>query len=177
MSFYNLYQRIVRKLFCRTAETNAEWYKKNTDIIMGSNCKIFPSVSIGSEPYLISIGDDVEITDGVRLLSHDGAIKVATKMGFCKNADLVGPIVIGNNVFIGVDSIIMPGVSIGNNVIIGAGSIVTGKVESDSVVCGVPAKRICSVENYYKRNLYRIYATDEMTAKEKKAYFQGLNKK
>lgn len=63
----------------------------------------------------------------------------------------VGPVVIGNNVFIGMHSIILKGTTIGNNVIIGAGSVVNGKVESNSVYAGVPAKRIMSLEDYYRK--------------------------
>lgn len=165
-------KRVERKLFCRTAEANASWYKKNTGIKIGNNCKIFPGVCIGSEPYLISIGDDVELTDGVSILTHDGAVKVASNMGLCSNADLLGRVVIGNNVFVGVNSIIMPGVRIGDNVIVGAGSIVTEDVAPDSVVCGIPAKRKCSVKEYYEKNRYRIFETDSMTFDEKRCYIQ-----
>lgn len=170
----NILKKIERKVFCRTAESNAEWYKKNTGIKMGANVKIFPGVSLGSEPYLISIGNDVELTDGVRILTHDGAIKVATKLSLCKNADLIGRVIIGSNVFVGVNAIILPGVAIGDNVIIGAGSIVADNIESNSVACGVPARKICSIEDYYQKNKYRIYATDNLSAEEKRMYFEDL---
>ena len=55
---------------------------------------------------------------------------------------------IGNNVFIGMRSIILQGTNIGDNVIIGAGSVVSGKVESNSVYAGNPAKKICSLEEH-----------------------------
>lgn len=55
---------------------------------------------------------------------------------------------IGNNVFIGMRSIILQGANIGDNVIIGAGSVVSGKVESNSVYAGNPAKKICSLEEH-----------------------------
>lgn len=168
----NIIKKIKRKVFCRTAESNAEWYKKNTGISMGTNVKIFPGVTIGSEPYLITIGNDVELTDGVVILTHDGAVKVATNFGLCKNADLIGRVIIGNNVFVGVNTIIMPGVTVGDNVIIGAGSIVTQSVESNSVVCGVPARKICTIEEYYNKNKYRIYETDSMNVGEKRLYFE-----
>jgi acetyltransferase-like isoleucine patch superfamily enzyme len=47
--------------------------------IIGSNCKIYPSVSFGSEPYLIELGNDVRITAGVRITTHDGGIPVLVK--------------------------------------------------------------------------------------------------
>ena len=165
-------KKIKHKFFCRTAEENADWYKNNTDIHIGENCKIFPGVSLGSEPYLITIGDNVEITDGVRILTHDGGVKVAMKLQLCENADLMGRVVIGNNVFIGVNTIILPGVEIGDNVIIGAGSIVTKNILSNAVVCGVPAKVMCSIEEYYKKNKYRIFETDHLSYEDKKQFLQ-----
>jgi len=53
-----------------------------------------------------------------------------------------GPIVIGKNVWIGANCVILPNVNIGDNVIIGAGSIVNKNVESNTIVAGVPAKFI-----------------------------------
>lgn len=50
--------------------------------------------------------------------------------------------------FIGMRSIILQGTNIGDNVIIGAGSVVSGRVESNSVYAGNPAKKICSLEDH-----------------------------
>ena len=161
-------KRLYRKFFCRTPETNAEWYKKNTDIIIGRNCRIFHDVGLGSEPYLITIGDNVEITGGVRIITHDGGIKVPMNLGFCKEADLFGEVVIGDNVFIGINSIILPGVHIGNNSIVGAGSIVTKDVEEMSVVCGVPARKVSTVSDYFNKNKDKILLTRNLSREKKK---------
>lgn len=59
--------------------------------------------------------------------------------------DAVGKVDIGSDVFVGYQAIIMPGVTIGDKVIVAAGSVVTGDVPSNSVVAGVPARRICSL--------------------------------
>ena len=168
MKLQIMIKRLYRKFFCRTPETNAEWYKKNTDIIIGRNCRIFHDVGLGSEPYLITIGDNVEITGGVRILTHDGGIKVPMNLGLCENADLFGKVVIGNNVFIGINSIILPGVHIGNNSIVGAGSIVTKDVEEMSVVCGVPARKISTVDDYYNKNKDGILITRNLSQERKK---------
>lgn len=167
-----LVKKIKHKFFCRTAEKNADWYKNYTDIHMGENCRIFPSVSMGSEPYLITIGNNVEITDGVRILTHDGGVKVAMELSLCENVDLMGRVVIGNNVFIGINTIILPGVEIGDNVIIGAGSIVTKNILSNTVACGVPARALCSIEEYYTKNKYRIFETDHLSYEDKKQFLQ-----
>ncbi|WP_371375323.1 DapH/DapD/GlmU-related protein [Thalassotalea aquiviva] len=104
----------------------------------------------GTEPYLITIGDDVTITQGVRLLTHDGSTELVKNL----NGDRYyryGKIVIGNNVFIGMNSIILPGISIGDNVIVGTGSVVTKDLDSNSVYAGNPAKKITEITTYSEK--------------------------
>ena len=79
-------------------------------------------------PWLISVGDDVTLASNVRILAHDASTVKAT--GYTK----LGIVEIGNNVFIGADSIVLCNTKIGDNVIIGAGSVVTHDVPSNSVV-------------------------------------------
>lgn len=67
--------------------------------------------------------------------------------------DVFGKVTIGNNVYIGNNSLIMPGVIIGNNVLIAAGSVVTHSVPDNVVIGGNPAKILSTIEEYYKRNL------------------------
>ncbi len=95
-----------------------------------------------SHCWLIEIGDDVTLAPRVHILAHDASMW--KECGYTQ----IAPVKIGNNVFVGAGSIIMPGVRIGNNVIIGAGSIVTRDVESESVVAGNPAKRIKSYHDF-----------------------------
>lgn len=166
----NIIGAIIRKVFYRTAEKNVLWYKKHTDIQIGENCHIFPGANLSTEPCLVSIGNNVTITNGARILTHDGGVKVPMNMGLCKNADLFGKVTIGNNVFIGVNAIIMPGVTIGDNCVIGAGAIVTKDIPSNSCAAGVPAKVICSIKEYYEHNKYRIFETDNMTSEEKNRF-------
>lgn len=115
-------------------------FKKNKDRLkllgkVGKNCNIFGDVELGSEPYLISLGNNVKMSHGVILLTHDGGTHVLRNMKEeNKELELFGPITIKDNVFIGINSIIMPGVTIGNNVIVGAGSIVTKSVPDNCVV-------------------------------------------
>lgn len=113
---------------------------------IGRGCKIY-ILNFGSEPFLISIGDNVTITSGVKLITHDGStalVKNASGSRFQR----YGRITIGNNVFIGVNSIILPGVTIGSNIIIGAGSIVTKDVPDDVVIAGSPAVCLMGIEHY-----------------------------
>lgn len=121
-------------------------YARYLGVTIGDNCRIYIR-EFGSEPFLISIGNKVTITAGVRLLTHNGSTWLIEDDEAGRRYDH-RPISIGNNVFIGVDSIICPGVHIGNQVIIGAGSVVTKSIPDDSVVVGNPAKIISSFSAY-----------------------------
>lgn len=96
--------------------------------------------------YLISIGNNVGLGPRVHILAHDASTKLA--LGYTK----IGLVEIGDNVFIGANSVILPNVKIGNNVIIGAGSIINKDVPDNSVVGGNPAKVICSTYDYIEKN-------------------------
>ncbi|MNR38520.1 Galactoside O-acetyltransferase [compost metagenome] len=62
-----------------------------------------------------------------------------------------GPIKIGDNVFIGYGVTILPNSNIGSNVIVGACSLVKGELKSNSVYAGIPAKYICSIDDYLNK--------------------------
>jgi acetyltransferase-like isoleucine patch superfamily enzyme len=135
-------KRLIFKLQLRVAGAykRAELYHKKYGMKIGNNCVIWGSVDFGSEPYLITIGDHVEITDNVRFITHDGGVLVLNNMGALQNADVFGKISIGNNVFIGLNSIILPGTIIEDNVVIGAGSVVTKDIPSNTVAYGNPCR-------------------------------------
>lgn len=109
--------------------------------IIGDNCHIYGSVDSGHE-FLVSMGNNVTLASGCRLLTHDGSTKKI--VGYSK----VGRIDIGNDVFIGAASIVLPNVRIGNKVIVGAGSIVTKDIPDNSVVVGNPARVIGTYDAY-----------------------------
>lgn len=69
---------------------------------------------------------------------------------------------------IGVNAIIMPGVTIGSNVVIGCGSVVTRDIPSNSVAVGVPAKPIETIEEYVQKNANYFMYTKGMTYEEKR---------
>lgn len=145
-----------------------EKYRK-LGVKIGINFSVTGEVSFSSEPYLITLGDNVRLSSNVNFVTHDGGMHVIRQY---KNipADSFGRIVVGNNVFIGMNSIIMPGVKIGSNVIVGAGSIVTKDIPDNSVACGVPAKVIESIDDYYEKNKENIDLTKNYTQEEKKTY-------
>ena len=140
-------------IFLRNDYAKAKYLRK-AGAIIGKNVHIAKVDQIGTEPCLVKIGDNVFFSGTeTQLLTHDGGIAHTFQMGVApKQYDCFGKITIGNNCFIGIRCIIMKGVTIGNNCIIGAGSVVTKDIPDGSVACGVPARVIESIEEYYKKN-------------------------
>lgn len=99
-----------------------------------------------SHCWLISIGNNVTLAPNVNILAHDASTKML--IDYVK----IGRVDIGDNVFVGANSVILPNVKIGNNVIIGAGSVVAGNIPDGSLAAGNPAKVVCTVEEYLRKN-------------------------
>jgi acetyltransferase-like isoleucine patch superfamily enzyme len=128
-------------------------------VSIGDGCRLLIS-NFGTEPWLIRIGDRVTISHGVLLLTHDGAPwLVRDDRG---RRYRYARIEIGNDVFIGANSIIMPGIRIGNRAIVGAGSVVTRSVPSGTVVAGNPA-RILGEFNQYVASGLNLPSASDMT--------------
>ncbi len=113
---------------------------------VGRDCLIY-GCDFGSEPWLIAIGDHVLIASGVQFITHDGGTWVFRHE--CADWDVFGPIRVGNNVFIGLRAILLPGAEIGDSCVIGAGAVVVGKIPPNSVVAGVPARVIRPLSEYH----------------------------
>ncbi|WP_051640851.1 DapH/DapD/GlmU-related protein [Thiomicrorhabdus sp. Milos-T2] len=125
-----------------------ENYFRRQGVKIGKNCRLLGAISIGSEPHLIKIGDDVSITESI-FITHDGGGWV-----FKNENDwprFYKEIKIGNKVFIGTRCIITPGAVIEDNVVIGAGSLVHGTLESGWVYAGIPAKKIKTINEYGRK--------------------------
>lgn len=108
--------------------------------------------------WLIECGDNVTLAPRVHILAHDASTKKF--LGYTR----IGKVKIGDNVFIGAGSIVLPGVEIGNNVIVGAGAVVTKDIPSNSVAAGVPAKVIKDINSFLdteKRNIENGICYDE----------------
>lgn len=93
-------------------------------------------------PQWIEIGDNFISAPGSVILAHDASLLYHTG---CYRIEKT---FIGNNVFLGANAIVLPGVIVGDNTIIGAGSVVTKNVPENSVVAGNPAKVLCSIDEY-----------------------------
>ena len=131
---------------------------------VGENVDIIESKIDLGEPYLIKIGNNVTITC-VRILTHDASLK--KKTGYTK----VGKVHIGDNVFVGAGSIILPNVCIGNNCIIGAGTVVAKDIPDNSIAVGNPMRIISTYDECVEKNLKNmqtvpvvdVYPKDIMT--------------
>ena len=125
---------------------------KKKGVQLGNGIEIGKNVNFGSEPYLIEIENNVRISSNVNFITHDGGLWTLRKMGLLENADYFGKIIIKENVNIGMNATIMPGVTIGKNSIVGFGAVVTKDVEPNTVVAGIPAKKIETIQEYYAAN-------------------------
>lgn len=103
-----------------------------------------------SHCWLIEIGDNVTLAPRVHILCHDASTKQFL------NYTKIGRVTIGNNVFVGAETVILPGVTIGSNVVIGANSTVTHDVPDNSVFVGSPARRLCSLDEYISKERMRM---------------------
>lgn len=146
-------------------------FLRKQGVQIGNGCFIDKSADFGVEPYLIKIGNDVRITQGVKFITHDGGLWVLRNLGMIsKDSDKNGKIQIGNNVNIGWNVIILPGVTIGDNCVIGAGAVVTKDISNNSVVAGVPAKYIEDIDAYCSKIKDSLVPTKYMDEKQKREY-------
>lgn len=149
-----------------------EEYARHIGVSIGSHCFI-ATREWGSEPYLVSVGNNVQVTRGVAIHCHGGGNAIRWKI---PDFDSFGKVVIEDWAYIGSFSQIMPGVTIGKGAIVAAGSIVTKSVTPYTVVGGNPAKYICTTEEYINRNIrYNLHIHNVYTGKEKREFLLSLD--
>lgn len=116
---------------------------KKRGLKVGVNFKaIGQNIIDPSHCWHIEIGDNVVMAPRAHILAHDAS--TYSMFGYTRVANVK----IGNNVFLGAGSIVLPGVTVGDNVVVGAGAVVTKDIPSNSVVAGNPAKVISTLEEY-----------------------------
>ncbi len=154
---FSLLIRLKQFIAIRTYDeySIADFYRQEFGVTIGSNCRIMGKRlnQFGSEPYLISIGNNVTITEDVKFITHDGGVGIFRKE--IPGLNVFGKIVIKDNCFIGVNSVLLPNIVIGPNAVVGAGAVVTKDVPENTVVAGVPAKRLMSIEEYKDKALQK----------------------
>lgn len=108
-------------------------------------------------PELVEIGDDFISAPGSIILAHDASTLWHTGKYRVQKTK------IENRVFLGANSIILPGVVVGDDVIIGSGSVVTKDIASNSVVAGNPARVVSTISEYIDKCEQRkiLYTPDE----------------
>ena len=122
-----------------------EFIHRLRGVNIGKNVWIGAGAELGQHPFLLTIKDNVIIACGVKILTHD------TSFTLIGGKDLAAEVVIGKNVHIGENAVILPGVSVGDDCIIGACALLTKDVPAGMVAAGVPARVICSVEEGLKK--------------------------
>lgn len=171
--FFNILNKVYLLLFVRNNSARIK-YLRDAGAEIGKNVHIAKVGQIGTEPCLVTIGDNVYFAGTeTQLLTHDGGISQSYLMGVApKRYDCFGRITIGDNCFIGIRCIIMKGVTIGDNCIIGAGSVVTKDIPRGSVACGVPARVLETVEEYYTKNKDKLDDTIKWNTYKKRIYLE-----
>lgn len=131
--------------------TIAEYLRKQGAQI-GEGCSIIPT-QLGTEPYLVKIGNHVTIAQGVLFITHDGGTWLFRED--VPDLQVFGPIIIEDNCVIGTNAILFPNIRIGKNSIVGAGSVVITDVPPDTIVMGIPARPFGSVAKYKEKCIER----------------------
>ena len=142
-------------------------YARSLGVTIGAGSHLYggDTGTFGSEPYLVTIGKNCHIGHEVRFITHDGMAIVLR--AHHPDIDLVARIEVGDNVAIGMRSIILPDVRIGSNCIIGCASVVNRDVPDNTIVAGVPARVIGNLEDYERKVVGRSIHTGAMHGREK----------
>ena len=147
-------------------------YARGLGVSIGEGSAIFSNELdiFGTHPFLVRLGERCYITEGVRFVTHDGGILLFRAE--LPDLDVVAPIVLGNDVYVGTRTIILPGTAIGSNCVIGAGAVVRGEIPGGSVVAGVPARVIKPISEYRAGLVARGLACGRMDANAKNQFLR-----
>lgn len=154
--------RLISKIL-KKHELLIEYYRKFGKAAIGKNCLICSPI-MTRESELIEIGDNVTVSSNVKFVTHDNSIKYVCP----EKSDLFGKISIGNNCFIGENSILLYGISIPDNTIIAAGSVVTKSIKDQfQIIGGNPAKIIGDWKTYKEKYQDKAICRSELEQKLK----------
>lgn len=139
--------------------TRAEYLRKKNILAEIGNNVYFYSRIMPADPKMLKIHNNVSIATNVRFINHDRIDIVLSGMYGKKYQKKYGCIEVMDNVFIGADTVILPGVRIGPNAIVGAGSIVTKDVLPGTIVGGTPAKEIGDFFSFMEKRKKSVKST------------------
>lgn len=167
-------KQILRKLIYREKSSGEKYiaYCKRGGATIGNNVTVYSAKNTTIDETSLQhifIGDNTQITAGAIILAHDYSYSVLGNI-YGELPRQQKDTIIGKNVFIGMNSIILMGSNIGDNVIIGAGSVVSGHIPSNTVCAGNPAKIICSLDQFLVKGRTRF----EESAR---CYYAGIKRK
>ena len=170
-----LFKRILVMYANRSYESKLK-YLRRQGVLIGNHTRLNCSVNaFGNEPYLIKIGESCLFASDVHFFSHDGGVKVLSDLNYFdgERMDIMAPITVGNNVYIGTGAYILPGVTIGDNCVIGAAAVVSKDIPDNSVAVGVPARVIRTIDEYYQNAVVKgyLHPTARMSTSQKKEYY------
>ena len=144
-----IYRVLVRLGLKKKTDYNSIDFLRSRGVIIGENVNLINTTIDWSHGFLVTIGNRVTLT-GVKILTHDGSTQIP--FGLSK----VGKVTIGDEVFVGHGTIILPNVRIGSRVVVGAGSVVTRDIPDNSVAAGNPAKVIGTYDDFLKKHAAQI---------------------
>ncbi len=148
-------------------KVNPNKFAEHIGVKLGKNVRFYgmkPSM-FSTEPWLITIGNDCYITANCQFITHDGGTLILRKE--VPDLEITAPITIGNDVYIGLNTTILAGTKIGNRCIIGACSLVKGEFPDNSVIAGVPARVIKTVDEYLEQAKQQSLHFGHLSSKEK----------
>jgi len=149
----DIIRKLLEKFYYKTNEKRFTYYLRKKGVKLGNHCKFrgINSTDIDlTRPSLIEIGDYVDMNLNFTILTHDYATSVFLRK-YNKFINSSGKVIIGSNIYFGKNCTVLKGVSIGDNCIIGAGSLIVKSIPANSVAVGVPARVICTIDEYYQR--------------------------
>ena len=144
--------KIRYRLKGRDKEVVSNYFRK-MGMHIGKNCNICTNIAT-TESYLISMGDNVTIAGGVSFITHDNSV---SKM-IPNSTDIMGPIKIGNNCFVGACSILMYGITLADDIVVASGSVVTKSfTKSRIIIGGNPARELGGYDAFIEKYKNKVF--------------------
>lgn len=162
MKLFNLLKIMYKRIY---SSLNRVEHARKIGVNFSEGLHIYGRVNWGSEPWIITLGSNVYITRNCTFITHDGGTLVFRQ--YVPDLEITKPITLGNNVYVGINTVFLPGVTVGNNVVIGACSVVTKDIPDNSVAAGNPARVIKSAGDYFEKIKKESLHLGHLNANEK----------